>query len=87
MRETITDNIVQAFGELGRDEAYLSEIYLKVREIREKRGLSIGDFNILKAYIRWTLQNNSRNRGKNIFFPKYPVEMRRGIWCIKEFTC
>jgi hypothetical protein len=74
MKKTIRDDIIQAFIELGQNCAHLSEIYQKVREIRERRGLLIGDFDILKAYIRWTLQNNSRGRGKNIFFPNIQLK-------------
>ena len=76
-KETLIDHIVQAFSELGRDRAHLSEIYAKVKEIRERKGIPIGSYYLLKAYIRWTLQNNSRGRGKNIF---HPVKLGTGVW-------
>ena len=75
-------DIEQALEELG-GEAHLSEIYQKVREIRERKGLPLGQY---KAWVRHFLQQNSRGRGRNNFQPKYPVEMRRGIWQLRKFT-
>jgi len=57
--------------------AHLSEIYKIVRINRTKRGETTGE---LEAWIRHTLQQNSRGQGENIFESAYPVQMRKGIW-------
>jgi hypothetical protein len=78
--QTISDDIVSAFNEIGANTLHLSQIYEKVRELRENRGEDIGEYYLLQSYIRWTLQNNSRSRGKDIFLM---VEKGSGRWSLK----
>jgi hypothetical protein len=78
---TICDDIVTAFDELEATTLHLSEIYEQVRLIRERREEYIGDYSLLKAYIRWTLQNNSRRRGRDIFIM---IKKGSGIWSVQQ---
>jgi len=80
-RQTIRDSIISAFHELGETTLHLSQIYWQVRIIRERRGIDIGDYDVLNAYIRWTLQNNSRGRGKDVFIM---IRKGSGLWAIRE---
>jgi hypothetical protein len=73
---TWCEDIEQALIELG-GRAHLSEIYEMVKQIREKRGLPLGQY---KAWIRYFLQQNSRGKGKDIF---NPVKIGSGIWELK----
>lgn len=73
-------NIKKALEELS-GEAHLSEIYPRVKQMREARNDDVGKY---KAWIRNALQENSRGKGEDIFEPKYPVEERKGIWRLKE---
>ncbi|MBU1767127.1 MAG: hypothetical protein KJ648_03360 [Candidatus Omnitrophica bacterium] len=70
------DDVKNALVALG-GEAHLSQIYEIVEKNRSKRGDTMGK---LKSWVRNTLQQNSREKGKNIFKSVYPVEMRKGIW-------
>jgi uncharacterized protein YegL len=79
MKDRWIDDVRMALEELG-GQAHLNQIYPKVRVIREKKGAPIGK---LEEWVRNTLQQNSREKGHNIFEPVYPVEERRGIWRLK----
>ena len=81
--QTICDDIVSAFTKSGLATLHLSQIYEEVKAIREGRGVDIGEYHLLKSYIRWTLQNNSRCRGKNIFTMH---GKRSGLWSLKLTT-
>ena len=80
VKRTIRNDIISVFHELGETTLHLSQIYTQVRIIRETRGVDIGDFDLLKAYIRWTLQNNPKS-GRFIF-----VNIRKGsgMWAIRK---
>jgi len=78
---TLRDDIILAFHQLGESVLHLSKIYKQVRLIRERRGEDIGDYDLFKSYIRWTLQNNSRGRGKDVFIM---VRKWSGLWSIRE---
>ncbi len=80
---TVCDDIISSFNEIGATTLHLSQIYEKVKEIRGLREENIGDYNLLKAYIRWELQNNSRGKGKNIFIM---VRKGSGFWELKSPT-
>ncbi|MHA1410510.1 MAG: hypothetical protein ACTSQY_09450 [Candidatus Odinarchaeia archaeon] len=78
---TIREDILTAFNQCGKTTLHLSEIYEQVRIIREKRGENVGDYDLFKSYIRWTLQNNSRGRGKDVFIM---VRKGSGFWSIQD---
>lgn len=81
--QTICDDIVSAFTKVGLATLHLSQIYEEVKAIRKCRGVDIGEYSLLKSYIRWTLQNNSRGRGKNIFIMH---GKRSGLWSLKVMS-
>ena len=71
------DDVKQALKSLG-GKAHLSKIYGKVREIREQRKSPLGEY---EAWVRYTLQQNSRGRGQDLF---EPFRIRSGIWLLKK---
>ena len=73
------DDVKGALEELG-GKAHLSKIYPLVEGRRKQRNDSIGQ---LKAWVRYTLQQNSRGKGYDIFFP---VQIGSGIWRLKQDT-
>jgi hypothetical protein len=79
--QTVCDDIVSAFNEMGVTTLHLSQIYEKVKERRERRGEDVGEYYLLKSYIRWELQNNSRCKGKNIFIM---VKKGSGLWSLRS---
>lgn len=73
------EDVKNALIELG-GEAKLAQIYEVVRKNRTQRNDTIGR---LESWVRNCLQNNSRGKGRDVFEPVYPVELRRGIWRLK----
>lgn len=76
---TWADDVEQSLKKLG-GKAHLSKIYVEVEKIRDDRAAPIGE---LKAWVRHVLQQNSREKGRNIFESVYPVKERKGIWKLK----
>lgn len=74
------DDVKNALRRLG-GEAHLSKIYIEVNKIRSERNAPIGE---LEAWVRYTLQQNSRGKGEDTFEPVFPVRERRGIWRLKR---
>lgn len=78
--QTIYDDILSAFTNIGLATLHLSQIYEEVKTIRKHRGVDIGKYYLLKSYIRWNLEHNSRGEGKDIFIMH---GNRSGIWSLK----
>lgn len=74
------NDILSAFNQLGESKLHVQEIYKQVRKIREERGEAISNDVSFKAYIRYTLQTNSRGRGKNLFIM---IWKGTGLWALR----
>jgi len=69
------DNVIEAFNELGVNPAHRKQIAEKVREIRERKGLHLGN------YVGWTqyvLEHYSRGKSWYDFF--HPIRLGSGRW-------
>ncbi len=74
------DDVIQAYKELGVKEAHRSRIITKVREIRERKGLHLGQYD---KWVQYTLQHYSRGKaGKTNRDYFEPVKLGSGRWKI-----
>jgi hypothetical protein len=69
-KTTILDEVIFTFDILGKSDIPMWQICSQVKKNREQNGKDVGDFNCLKSYIRWSILDNSRGRGKNLFTMK-----------------
>jgi len=66
-KSTILDEVLFIFNMLEKSNILLNQICLQIKKNREQNNQVVGDFDCLKSYIRWSILDNSRGRGKNIF--------------------
>lgn len=64
---TILDEVLFTFDVLGKSSISMRQIYSQIKKNREQSGRDGGDFDCLKSYIRWSIQDNSGGRGKDLF--------------------
>ena len=73
-KNTILDEVLFTFDILGKSDISMRQIFCQIKKNREQNGRDVGDFNCLKSYIRWSILDNSRGRGKNLFTIKVDGE-------------
>ena len=66
-KNTILDEVLSTFDILGKSDITMNQICSQIKKNREQNGRDVGDFNCLKSYIRWSILDNSRGRGENLF--------------------
>lgn len=71
------DDVYESLNELG-GKSHLSKIYEIVGAKREKRKAPLGKY---KSWVRYTLQQNSRGEGEDLF---EPFRIGSGIWLLKK---
>ncbi len=69
-KTTVLDEVLLTFNTLGKSDIPMWQIYSQVKKNREQNGMDVGDFNCLKSYIRWSILDNSGERGENLFAMK-----------------
>jgi len=73
-KTTVLDEVLLTFNALGKSDIPMWQIYSQVKKNREQNGRDVGDFNCLKSYIRWSILDNSKGRGENLFTMKVDGE-------------
>ena len=69
------ENVLQAYQELGVKVAHRKDISLKVKEIRERKGLHLGKY---EQWVQYVLQHFSRGKAKRDYFR--PIKLGSGYW-------
>jgi len=72
---TILDEVLDTFEILGKSQISMEQICSQVKKTREQNNQDVGDFACLKSYIRWSILDNSKGRGKDFFTIKLNEEL------------
>jgi hypothetical protein len=67
LKNTILDEVLFIYDMLEISNLSLVQIYSEIKKHREQNNIDVGNFDCLKSYIHWSILDNSRGRGKNIF--------------------